>query len=1071
MRHYLFIVLLILAIPSVTKGQCAGVTNCTAASANASDVQAALNSINLDGTVVHIPATGPSGVVWGNLACAGTSPVSYSGAYSFTLMGASNIVFTGTPGQANYTFTDDGGTTIVDHVNHMGTGCQDIPDLALSVAVGKTGRLTGVSFVQDSQSIQSYNGFALSIAGNDGSYFRVDHSHFTISQNNSLAWATYGTYEGVFDHVVAQGGQGSGFRDHTPCNGDADWTVPGNFGTNTSGWRYYESSIFNNFSNDGVCGGRMVYRFNTQYMTGPGKTPTEPLQTHATSSAGDGRGQRAFEVYGNSFDCHTYLCDTGMEITGGTGLVWGNVETPTSQASCTPGANSPPCGWHTFMRVAINRSLDDPLTYDYTAPPGGWGYCGTANGSGNGVGSAWDENNPASSGHRCIDAPGNGAGDLLSGNFPNKCNITLNPACNVFTGQWPRQAHEPLYEWMDAWTSPGTGGSAFWGGLNGTVTIQNSDIYLDCSAGSPSGCTSFNGTVGVGHGALLPTNSSAYTGAPNCTTGVAYWYTAGGSWNQSGNGFGNGVLYECTATNTWTLYYTPLTYPHPLAGGGSGGSVTLSTSSEAFGNVNVGSSSATQVVTLTNSTVSAITISSGTTTGTNPLDFPNTANTCTNGFVVAANGGQCAVTTKFSPSIAGVESATLKIFWASGSSSLAVSLSGTGISATGNSYSTMFPATENPISQSGAWISGHAAGTNSSGGCPPAGGSNYCFADVKTIGGTPGKAEGTIVNSGCNGEGTDCNDSTAVLTGTWGPVQTVQGTIYTDVPSSGFDEVELRLLTTISAGSITGYEITCGIASSGSNYFSVARWNGPLGNYTSLGGNNSAGCTNGDVIKATVDANGVITLYKQAGGVGSFVQEFTVTDTTFRTGSPGIGFFTFSGNVADFGLTNFSATDTGSGGVVTISPSAENFGSITVGVTSPGQTATVLNTTASAITVGTINYTGMNPLDFATSATTCSGTVAASGGSCTITTTFKPGAAGSRSATLNFNYSGGSSGDATVVLSGTGGAPQVAPCTETQTTTPNVAINVGRHVGETESGSTNDSTQAVKPSGVCHAIP
>jgi hypothetical protein len=26
-------------------------------------------------------------------------------------------------------------------------------------------------------------------------------------------------------------------------------------------------------------------------------------------------------------------------------------------------------------------------------------------------------------------------------------------------------------------------------------------------------------------------------------------------------------LYVATATDTWTLYYTPYTYPHPLAGG------------------------------------------------------------------------------------------------------------------------------------------------------------------------------------------------------------------------------------------------------------------------------------------------------------------------------------------------------------------------------------------------------------------------------------------------------------------------------------------------------------------------
>jgi hypothetical protein len=26
----------------------------------------------------------------------------------------------------------------------------------------------------------------------------------------------------------------------------------------------------------------------------------------------------------------------------------------------------------------------------------------------------------------------------------------------------------------------------------------------------------------------------------------------------------SGTLYKCTAINTWTAYYTPYTYPHPL---------------------------------------------------------------------------------------------------------------------------------------------------------------------------------------------------------------------------------------------------------------------------------------------------------------------------------------------------------------------------------------------------------------------------------------------------------------------------------------------------------------------------
>jgi hypothetical protein len=213
-------------------------------------------------------------------------------------------------------------------------------------------------------------------------------------------------------------------------------------------------------------------------------------------------------------------------------------------------------------------------------------------------------------------------------------------------------------------------------------------------------------------------------------------------------------------------------------------------------------------------------------------------------------------------------------------------------------FNTNFPATENPISQGGAWISGHAAGN----GCPinaPA----FCFGDVQTV---PGKAFGTVVSSSCSGNpDSNCNDSTAILKGTWNPVQTAEAIVYTNgTLTGGFDEVELRLLTTISANSITGYEITCSV--SGGNYFGMARWDGPTGAFVHMPSNNTVGCTNGDDIKATVDANGNFTWYKNGTVVG------TAHDTTYKSGSPGIGFFTFSGNLSDFGLKSFTATDTSS---------------------------------------------------------------------------------------------------------------------------------------------------------------
>jgi hypothetical protein len=86
-------------------------------------------------------------------------------------------------------------------------------------------------------------------------------------------------------------------------------------------------------------------------------------------------------------------------------------------------------------------------------------------------------------------------------------------------------------------------------GLYGHIA-ENRDYYLQND--------SFNGTSGVGEGPLANRPSS-------CTTGVGYWATDQGEWNSNQAG-PDGQLYKCTAPNTWTLYYTPYQYPHPLQG-------------------------------------------------------------------------------------------------------------------------------------------------------------------------------------------------------------------------------------------------------------------------------------------------------------------------------------------------------------------------------------------------------------------------------------------------------------------------------------------------------------------------
>jgi hypothetical protein len=75
-------------------------------------------------------------------------------------------------------------------------------------------------------------------------------------------------------------------------------------------------------------------------------------------------------------------------------------------------------------------------------------------------------------------------------------------------------------------------------------------------------CTSNSCFSGVGCGPATPTGT--------CTVGVVYWKTSQSCSNisdmvgASPSTKISGTLYKCTAPNTWTPYFTPFTYPHPL---------------------------------------------------------------------------------------------------------------------------------------------------------------------------------------------------------------------------------------------------------------------------------------------------------------------------------------------------------------------------------------------------------------------------------------------------------------------------------------------------------------------------
>ena len=147
----------------------------------------------------------------------------------------------------------------------------------------------------------------------------------------------------------------------------------------------------------------------------------------------------------------------------------------------------------------------------------------------------------------------------------------------------------------------------------------------------------------------------------------------------------------------------------------------------------------------------------------------------------------------------------------------------------------------------------------------------------------------------------------------------------------------------------------------------------------------------------------------------------------------------------------------GSGTIVSLSPSTLSFGNVSVGIVSAPQSITLTNVGASSLKVTGVSIMGTNAGDF-TQSNTCGSSVAANT-SCTLTVTFKPTATGSRRATLNVSDNGGASPQ-TIGLSGTGTTASLVSLAVTPNN-PTVAAGITQQftaTGTYSDGSTQNLT-------------
>lgn len=600
--------LLLLLLTTMTMAAYAQ-TTVTAASCQETAVSAVINGPThtaVNGDVIQIPSG----------TCTWTSSLSVPSNIGITIIGA------GTPNSTPSQFGAATLTTII--IDNAGSSN---PMIAVYPKYGNsTMRISMLDIEPESSSTALYSPLSLSgtCTSSGCPNVRIDN----IGLGLTTQWTEAGAGDqgasmiradnvfGVFDHNTQPSGSQVWFANinHSAYlgvggYGDNSWAQPDSFGTASN--VFLENNIvYTNASvvdaefapeGGGVGGGRYVGRFN-QINANTGFFAA--FSFHGLDTDGRPQGGRHFEAYGNTINCAGGSCGDGVAgFRSGTGIVFGN--TLKANYSATGGF------YNNIVNISVYR-----IVYNQGTPWGACGgsspydtndgvtyYTGTVTSSGQTTFTdstkSWTTNQfiPTGAPYSVYDTT-QGFWSEITGNTSNTATIAGPISESGWTGlnngdsykilratvcadQGGRgkggydsgsnaspsgalnQALDPIYEWDDSGSDITNGNFS----TNTGRTIANRDWYTDNSNGSPQAQTSatspFNGTSGVGFGTLARRPTT-------CTTGVGYYATDQGSWNTSGNGFGSGILYQCSSANTWTSYYTPYTYPHPLTTGASG---------------------------------------------------------------------------------------------------------------------------------------------------------------------------------------------------------------------------------------------------------------------------------------------------------------------------------------------------------------------------------------------------------------------------------------------------------------------------------------------------------------------
>jgi hypothetical protein len=478
-----------------------------------------------------------------------------------------------------------------------------------------------------------------------------------------------------------------------------------------------------------------------------------------------------------------------------------------------------------------------------------------------------------------------------------------------------------------------------------------------------------------------------------------------------------------------------------LSGTGKISIVSVSPTSLTFTGTRISTTSAQQTVTLTNATLSQVTISgSPSKSGANPGDFNvvTAGTTCTSGATVAGSGGSCNVIVTFSPApgALGARTATLTITESTGSHP--VTLTGTAVGPSVQVASSVAFGNQ-AVNQTGTMsltVTNNGTDTLNLASASAAAITASADSTFFGIGGTTTCTNGLAIPA--SGSCTISVTFTPTTVRSYGPVTlvitddagAVAGTMQSvSLTGSGVaaqvtPSPSPATFTSSQIVGVTSSSLTVTLTNSGGLDLHLAASSavtiGAPGNALSDFAIVSAGttCING----ATV---------AKSGGTCTVVLTFTPSSTGARSATL---IFSDDGTPATQPVT---LNGTGIAPVASV-PSALSFGDQLVSVKSAQQTMTLTNTGTASLTIASvvIDPASTNASDFAIVAgagTTCvaSGMVSSTAGSntCTVALTITPGAAGARGpAVLKFtdNSNGVAGSVQSVNLTGTGQTPPTA---------------------------------------------